>query len=372
MRLKLMLAIIGLLLGVAPSSSKADDDATWNRLKPYFEPPAEFAQQFGEYSSPLKFYDGTPVKDAADWARRRQEILDRWNGLLGKWPALIERPQLERLESTRRDNFTQHRIRVEVARGQMLDGYLLIPDGQGPFPAVVVPYYEPETSIGAKGELRDFALQLARREFVTIAIGSPGGDARQPDTAETRLQPLSYLGYVAANCCNALATQPEVDPLRIGIVGHSYGGKWAMFGSCLYDKFACAAWSDGGIVFDESRGNVNYWEPWYLGLGEGPKRKSGLITLENPRTGPYAQLIEQGLDLHELHALMAPRPFLVSGGSEDFPARWIPLIHSIAVNQLLGATHRIGMTNRPTHTPTVESNEQICLFFEHFLKPEKR
>ena len=111
MRLKLMLAIIGLLLGVAPSSSKADDDATWNRLKPYFEPPAEFAQQFGEYSSPLKFYDGTPVKDAADWARRRQEILDRWNGLLGTWPALIERPLLERLESTRRDNFTQDRIR---------------------------------------------------------------------------------------------------------------------------------------------------------------------------------------------------------------------------------------------------------------------
>jgi dienelactone hydrolase len=372
MRLKVMLAIIGLWLSVIPTLSQADDDATWNRLKPYFEPPAEFAQQFGEYSSPLKFYDGTPVKDAADWARRRQEILDRWSGLLGKWPALIERPLLERLESSRRDNFTQHRIRVEVARGQMLDGYLLIPDGPGPFPAVVVPYYEPETSIGGKGELRDFALQLARRGFVTIAVGSPGGDARLPDTANTRLQPLSYLGYVAANCCNALATQPEVDPLRIGIVGHSYGGKWAMFGSCLYDKFACAAWSDGGIVFDESRGSVNYWEPWYLGLGEGPKRRPGLITPENPRTGPYAQLIEQGLDLHELHALMAPRPFLVSGGSEDFPARWIPLNHSVAVNELLGATHRVGMTNRPMHAPTVESNEQIYLFFEHFLKPQKR
>jgi hypothetical protein len=371
MRIKLMLASIALWLSVVSSANAADDDATWIRLKPFFEPPAEFAGQLGKYPSPLKFYDGTPVKDAADWGRRRQEILDRWNGLLGKWPTPIERPKLERLEATRRENVMQHRIRVEVAPGQMLAGYLLVPDGAGPHPAVVVPYYEPETSIGAKGELRDFAWQLARRGFVTIAIGSPSGDARLPDVGETRLQPLSHLGYVAANCCNALATQTEVDPQRIGIVGHSYGGKWAMFASCLYEKFACAAWSDGGIVFDEARSNVNYWEPWYLGQGEGTKRKPGVVTPENPRTGAYAKLIEQGLDLHELHALMAPRPFLVSGGSEDFPARWVALNHSVAVNKFLGVTHRVGMTNRPGHAPTVESNEQIYLFFEHFLKAKK-
>ena len=84
MQFKVILAIIGLLSSVASSSSAADDDATWNRLKLHFEPPAEFAQQFGAYSSLLKFYDGTPVTDADDWTRRRHEILDRWNGLLGK------------------------------------------------------------------------------------------------------------------------------------------------------------------------------------------------------------------------------------------------------------------------------------------------
>ncbi len=97
-----------------------------------------------------------------------------------------------------------------------------------------------------------------------------------------RCQPLSYLGYVAANGWNALAVLPEVDSKRIGIVGHSYGGKWAMFGSCLWDKFACAVWSDPGIVFDEARGNVNYWEPWYLGLDPGVKHKPGLITRRQP------------------------------------------------------------------------------------------
>ena len=47
-------------------------------------------------------------------------------------------------------------------------------------------------------------------------------------------------------------------------------------------------------------------------------------------------MIEDGRDLHELHALMAPRPFLVSGGSEDPPERWKALNHAVAVNKLLG------------------------------------
>jgi dipeptidyl aminopeptidase/acylaminoacyl peptidase len=42
------------------------------------------------------------------------------------------------------------------------------------------------------------------------------------------------------------------------VIGHSYGGKWALFSAALWDKFACVAVSDPGIVFDESRPNVNY------------------------------------------------------------------------------------------------------------------
>ncbi len=64
---------------------------------------------------------------------------------------------------------------------------------------------------------------------------------------------------------------------------------------------------------------------------------------------------------------MAPRPFLVSGGSEDFPARWPALNHAIAVNRLLGFTDRVAMTNRKDHSPTEESNAQIYAFFEKWL-----
>jgi hypothetical protein len=342
------------------------------KLAPFFHPPAEFAKDLGDYHSPLLFADGTPVKTAADWEKRRQEILKQWHDLMGPWPELIAKPKIEVLKEEKGDGFTLKTVRVQNAPDRTTDGYLLVPEGKGRFPAVVVVFYEPETAIGkGKKTMRDFAVLLAKRGFVTLSIGG-APETYYPDKERCRLQPLSYHAYEAANCYNALAALPEVDPKRIGIVGHSYGGKWAMFASCLYDKFACAVWSDPGIVFDEKRSNVNYWERWYIGFEPGKERKPGIPNEANPRTGPYRKMIETGRDLHELHALMAPRPFLVSGGSEDHAERWKALNHSVAVNALLGYTDRVALTTRPGHDPTPESNEQLALFFEHFLKPAKK
>jgi hypothetical protein len=339
----------------------------WARIQSFFRPPGPLADDYGSYRSLLEFDDGRVVRDAAAWPERRREILAYWQKVMGPWPALLEKPKLQVMRSERRESFAQHRVRVDIAPEQTVEGWLLVPEGRGPFPAVLVPFYEPETSIGLKGTMCDFAHQLGMRGFVTLSIGSPGGDARRPETGQAPCQPLSFLAYVAANCHTALAQRPDVDGRRIGIVGHSYGGKWAMFAACLYDEFACAAWSDPGIVWDESRPNVNYWDVWYLGRDPDRSRKPGTVTPDNPRTGAYKVLYESGHDLHELHALMAPRPFLVSGGSEDPPQRWRALAHSIAVNRLLGHENRVAMANRPTHEPTSESNEAIYAFFEHFL-----
>ena len=65
------------------------------------------------------------------------------------------------------------------------------------------------------------------------------------------------------------------------------------------------------------------------------------------------------------------RPFLVSGGSEDQPERWKALNHAVAVNALLGYKDRVAFTSRKGHTPTPESNEKLCEFFEYFLKQGK-
>ncbi|MCX6855659.1 MAG: prolyl oligopeptidase family serine peptidase [Verrucomicrobia bacterium] len=333
-------------------------------------PPAEWAAEIGDYRSPLIFKNGQAVTTPEQWQERRTEILADWHGIMGRWPEVLAHPKMEVVSSTAREDFTQKQIRLQSARDQMTEGYLLLPAGKGPFPAVFVPYYDPETSIGLTDKpLRDFALQLTRRGFVTLCIGSPGGDARKPVlSAGAECQPLSYLGYTAANAWRALADLPEVDPKRIGIVGHSYGGKWAMFGACLWDQYACGVWSDPGVVFDESRASINYQEPWYLGLDPAMTRKPGLISADIPRTGAYKTLTAKGHDLVELQSLMAPRPFLVSGGAEDPPKRWAALNHLRAVNSLLGHKDRVAMTNREKHDPNVESNAAIYAFFERWLK----
>lgn len=356
-------------------AQKTTNSSVWGQIAPYFSPPDSLKDSFGNYSSPFVFYNGDTVKTAQAWTKRRQEILSQWHGMMGEWPALLEDQKMEIVESFKRENFTQHTVQFDWVPGQTTTGYLLVPEGEGPFPAVITVFYEPETAIGLSDKpYRDFAYQLVKRGFVTLSLGTTETTNNKtysiyyPSIDEATVEPLSMLAYAAANAWHVLAKVPQVDAARIGIAGHSYGGKWAMFASALYDKFACAAWSDPGIVFQQDRPSINYWEPWYLGYHPPPWRKRGLPTEDNPMRGLYPMLLEKGHDLHELHALMAPRPFLVSGGSEDPVKQWIPLNHTIAVNRLLGYENRVGMTNRPDHSPNEDSNEVIYLFFEHFLK----
>ena len=360
-------ALLGLLLAALPAFA-ADPPP---KIAPYLQPPKELASEFGSYRSPLKFDDGSEVKTAADWQKRRAEIKKYWHGLMGEWPALLEKPKVELGEQEQRDTVTQHKLKIETAPGRVVeDAYLLMPEGKGPFPAVLVVFYEANTGVGkGKSEYRDYALQLAKRGFVTLSLG---GDPNTyyPTKEKCRIQPLSFHAYEAANCCTALAQMSNVDPKRIGVVGHSYGGKWALFAAALHDGFACGAVSDPGIVFDEKRGNVNYWEPWYLGFDPELKeqRKAGIPSDKNPRTGPYKKLMADQRDLTDLHALLAPRPFFVSGGAEDPPERWKALNHLVAVNKLLGETNRVAMTNRKDHSPDAESNELLYRWFEWVLK----
>lgn len=364
----------------------------------FFHPPEKYRNDFGDFRSPLIFENGFRVATPADWERRREEIRSTWQKIMGPWPKLIEKPRVEVVNTTRRENITQQQLRIEIALGnEMVEALLLIPDGSAEkkSPAVVNVYYDAETGAGLGAPFRDYAWQLAKRGFITLSVGKPNAQIDLSTTNKPRtdpylgpvgkpvqVEPLSALAYAAANAHAVLAQRNDVDSKRIGIVGHSFGGKWAMFGSCLYDKFACAVWSDPGIVFDERdrrkenpSGSVNYFDVWYLGfeLGSiadpknaGPFRK--LPSEGQERTGAYKELIDSKHDLVDLHALMAPRPFLVSGGTADLPERWPALNHSIAVNKLLGYENRVACASREGHTPTEESNAQVYRFFEWFLK----
>ena len=121
------------------------------------------------------FADGSRVQSARDWPRQRAEIFSYWHGVMGAWPPLLEKPKLEVLRQERRENFSQRRVRIETGPGRLQESWLLVPEGRGPFPAVLVVYYEPETSVGLneveKHRFRDYGRQLARRGFVTLNLG---------------------------------------------------------------------------------------------------------------------------------------------------------------------------------------------------------
>ena len=242
----LLTAFLAVVGAPVAADQPASPEALWKKLEPFARPPEEFAGKLGPYRSPLKFADGGFAKTTTDWSRRRDEILKTWHKRLGPWPPLVERPVIKTLGKVERDGHTEYKVQVQASpEGKWVDGYLLIPKVSGRFPAVLVPFYEPLTSIGRGDKGRgvgthDYGLQLVKRGFVTLSIGTPGsldklgGDTRTALVqlgTDLRRQPLTLLAYVAANCLTALSQMPEVDPDRIGIIGLSYGGKWAMFAS---------------------------------------------------------------------------------------------------------------------------------------------
>ena len=193
------------------------------------------------------------------------------------------------------------------------------PRGTGPFPAVLVPFYEPLTSIGqgAKGKAgtHDYGLQMVKRGCVTLSIGTPGsldklgGDTRGALTkAGEEAAPAT--AHAPGLCRGQLPDGPHANA-RSGRQAHRYHRP--LLRRQVVDvrflpgpRFACAVWSDPGIVFNEKDSNVNYWEPWYLGYDPKVRRKPGVPSEANPRTGLYKELIDASEDLVDLHALDGP------------------------------------------------------------------
>ena len=210
---RLCTAVFAVLL--APVLCLAAADSALERLAPWLVPPLEHAGLRQPLRSLLQFEDGGMVRSAADWGRRKKEIRAQWMAALGAWPEVLTHPRLEVLRETDLPGYTRKRVRVEIAADRFEEGWLSIPKSAGPHPAVLVPFYEPETSIGlGDKEHRDYARKLAERGFVTLAIGSPGGDARKPDpriyammcaALEVKPSQCIYLDDLGINCKPAAA-----------------------------------------------------------------------------------------------------------------------------------------------------------------------
>ncbi|MEZ6135499.1 MAG: hypothetical protein R3C53_11375 [Pirellulaceae bacterium] len=189
---------------VEQPQSGFDRDENWRVIEPYFAPPVRLSDDTTGYPSPLQgteYASLTPGK----WPERRAELLNEWHELLGPWPELIDEPEVEVLESQDFENYAQLKIRFRWTPNETTTGYILVPPGVGPHPAVLSVYYEPETAIGAGAADRDFALQAVQRGFVAMSIGTTEATQAKtyalyyPSLEDARIEPLSMLAYAAAN-----------------------------------------------------------------------------------------------------------------------------------------------------------------------------
>jgi dienelactone hydrolase len=105
-----------------------------------------------------------------------------------------------------------------------------------------------------------------------------------------------------------------VDKNRIGIIGHSHGGHNAIFAAALDDRIKVAVSNCGFSVFSEEEERLE----WSLEEGYIYIPKLQKFFLEN---------LDPPFDLHEVAALIAPRPWLnisafddVAYGNQEFLA----------------------------------------------------
>ena len=114
--LTLLLAIITVAPDLYSQESLADKDRAWRHIEPCFTPPARFRDSVGDYRSALRFYNGDTVANPTEWESRRNEILAKWNAMLGEWPPLIENNNLQIISKVSREDFIQY---TEIGRAHV-------------------------------------------------------------------------------------------------------------------------------------------------------------------------------------------------------------------------------------------------------------
>jgi hypothetical protein len=227
-------------------------------------------------------------------------------------------------------------IRYESEPGLLVEAYLLKPEKpEGRVAGVVALHstvaYTIRQPAGLEGKPEDFfGLKLAQRGCVAICPRCFlwQGDGSYLDQVERfRKRHPQSLGMAkmlwdASRAVDLLTALPEVDPERIGAVGHSLGAKEALYLAAFDERIKVAVSSEGGIGTKYS----NWDAPWYLG--------------ERARAGDFAR------EHHELLALVAPRPFLLLGGdSADGDQSWPFVAQALEVYRLYGKPPRIGLFN---------------------------
>lgn len=145
---------------------------------------------------------------------------------LSRTAPVLNRPQTPKPPFPYREEQLTYR---NPASGLMLAGTLTLPEGKGPFPAVVLitgsgTQDRDETAFGHKPFLV-LADALTRKGVAVLRVDDrgAGGSQNSPSSAPT----LAALTTDVAAGVALLRARADIDPERVGLIGHSEGGQIA-------------------------------------------------------------------------------------------------------------------------------------------------
>jgi hypothetical protein len=270
------------------------------------------------------------------WQERRDEIKARLNVFLGGPPSSKPPLAAKITEESSDDGYTLRKLTFQSEPGEFVPSYLLIPNNlRGKAPVVICPHQTTQAGkkepAGLAGNPQlQTALHLVKRGFVTFtydaicfgerhnAASGHYGDAIPFYRRHPRWSLLGKMIWDLGRALDYLSTLEFIDSSRIGSIGHSHGGITTLF-AMAYDERIKAGASNCG--FDTFRIDGNVWR-WSHATALMPRLGfyvgSPHINMEFYRAVPDSEVIQTPLDMHELLALIAPRPFFLSTSDEDF------------------------------------------------------
>ena len=325
--------------------------------------------------------EGLETRD--DWHMRRQILKKRYLDLLRDHHK-PQKPSLELQvhESVEVDEvYIRKLISYAVEEDERAHAYLGIPlERESRRPGIVALHGTYKNGKQRAAGLVDnpdkaYLDHLCRRGYVVIAPEHFVSGHRVPpegpyETARfyrkhpqwTAVGKFTYEHSIAVDVLQSL---PEVDPQRIGALGHSLGGHGTFF-LAAYDERVRASVCNCGAAFFRHNFRVEAWarDHWYVYFGH---IRPGILEGRLPP-----------IDFHEIIALIAPRAFLdVSGLNDGDPItqrqRILMNLKIMDVYELSGAPQNFAFfAHGRGHSVAHESRQLIYGWMDTHLLPAEQ
>ncbi|MBM3472440.1 MAG: alpha/beta fold hydrolase [Armatimonadetes bacterium] len=189
-----------------------------------------------------------------EWAIRRGHILANMQLVMGPLPKEPREgpPAVNASEELETGKWIRQKITYEVAPGDRVPAFLFLPKGvRGKRPAMLCLHQTIEigkgepAGLGGSPDLH-YAQELAERGYVTLAPDYPNFGDYKIDVYARGFVSATMKGIVNhVRAIDLLQSLPEVDPERIGVIGHSLGGHNSLFVAAFDERIKVAVTSCG-------------------------------------------------------------------------------------------------------------------------------